>query len=1006
MLAFSQILFEEGVISLKQYGSMLVGLSFWGSFCALSLPALSDPPVGSTHPPVARLARPKQTPVVKDFGRLPLSFEPNQGQTDRHVRFLTHNLDSSLSLTPSEAIFTLLRQSPDRHRRTGTLGKVLKARQTRGKISIGTLRMQLIGADPGATTLVQQPMEGRVNYFIGNDSSKWHTDIPTFGRVGFHGVYPGIDVVYYGNQRRLEYDFVVAPHADPKQIQLHFAGAQGVQVNAAGDLVVRTKGRELTWQNPTVYQQNATGKHAIAAHFRLRRLPNGQTGVSFALGHYDTARPLVIDPVLLYASLLSSAYGGPALAVDSAGSAYITGTTLVDEFDGNILLTKLNPSGTGVAYATYFGSTALFSPPAIAVDSSGSAYITGLSGANFPVTPGAYNTKAGSSFVTKLNPAGNGLIYSTLFGGTCKSIAVDSSGNAYITGSAGSGFPTTPGAFQSLSKAPNLTNAFVTKLNATGTALIYSTYLGGSTDLSSNLYYSDAGRSIAIDSSGNAYVTGSTDSTDFPTTPGAFLRVNPAGAGEGAAFVTKLNPTGTALIYSSFLGGNHETMGNGIAVDTSGSAYVAGHTLADDFSTTPGAFQTTNPGGSKGFVTKFNPTGTALVYSTYLYGTGSRVQGTGDEVNGVAVDSGGHAYVTGLAASFYFPTTTGAFIRTKVSPYGFNTYNYATAFMAKLNTSGTTLNYGTLIGGRIASPYYAPSDIGISIAIDSSGNAYVAGNTSSNNFPVTPGAFQTPGGGTFVTKLSPIPVYPDFNNDGFTDLILQNSSTNAIAFWLMQGARRIDVVSFPVTPPAEYALVGMGDFSANGANTMVLQSRSTNRLALWYSAGGGNFVSVTPDPAWRVVGVGDFNGDGKSDLVFQNQTTGQVAFWFMDGSVVTGGVLLPSLPDRGWNVVGVGDCNGDGFPDLVFQNAITGQIALWYMNGTTHVGGALLTSLPAGGWKVVAVGDYNGDGSVDLVFQNPTTSQAVVWYLQGGAHVGGEALSFPVPSGWKIVGPH
>jgi hypothetical protein len=994
---------------LKKYGFLLAGLNLLGGMSALSLPAQSDPPTGTLLPPAAKTprlpTRLTQAPTVREFGRLPLSFEPNRGQADRQVRFLTRSADSALSLNSSEAVFTLLSQPPDRHKRTGTLGKVLKTRRTRGKISIATLRMQLIGADPGATTLAQQPMEGRVNYFIGNDSSKWHTDIPTFGKVGFHRVYPGVDVVYYGNQQHLEYDFVVAPHADPKQIQLHFAGAQGVRVNAAGDLVVRTKGRELTWRKPTVYQQNGTGKHAIAARFRLRRLPNGQADVSFALGHYDTARPLVVDPVLLYSSRLQSAYGGgPALAVDSAGSTYVTGTSFVDEFDGKIFVTKLNPPGTGIVYSTYLGFTTLFSPPALTVDGSGNAYITGLRGTNFPVTPGAYNTQTGSSFVTKLNPTGDGLIYSTLFGGTCKSIAVDSGGNAYLTGSAGSGFPTTPGAFQTLSKAPNATNAFVTKLNPTGTALIYSTYLGGSADLTSNSFYSDAARSIAVDSSGSAYVTGGTASSDFPTTSGAFQKANIALNGYYTAFVTKLNPTGTALAYSTFLGGSIQDVGNGIAVDGSGSAYVAGQTSSGNFPTTPGAFQRVG-GSNKAFVTKLNPTGTALSYSTYLGGTYGTVYGQlGDGANGIALDSSGNAYVTGRASTTDFPTTAGAFQRAK-KPAG-----YDDAFVTKLNSAGTALIYSTILGGTGIGDLGAGSS-GMAIAVDGGGNAYASGSTVSSDFPTTPGAY-TAGGGSFVTKLSTIPIFPDFNNDGFTDLFFQNSATGAIVSWFMQGATQVGGASFSLTPPSDYALVGTGDFLGNGATTLLLQSRTTNQLAYWFTGGanlstilGGQFINTTPNAGWKVVGVGDFNGDGKSDIVFQNQTTGQIAFWFMNGAVYQTGISLNDYPLAGWKVAGVGDFNKDGFPDLVFQNQTTGQIAIWYMNGTTHVGGILLPSVPDTGWKVVGVGDYNGDGSADLLFQNQTSNQAVVWYMQGGVRVGGEMLSLAPLSGWKIVGP-
>ncbi|MCW3098321.1 MAG: Cell surface protein, partial [Chthonomonadaceae bacterium] len=226
--------------------SLLAGLLMLGATNAQSMPGPSDPPAEGILPPAASVpAQPKQELAVKDFGRLPLSFERNQGQTDPHVRFLTHSGDSTLFLTPSEAVFSMTAQpmhnGKHAHRKNG------KARPAVTRVPRVAVRMQMVGADPKAALLQQQPMPGRVNYFIGKDPSKWHAGVPTFGRVGFHGVYPGVDLIYYGNQRHLEYDFVVAPHADPKQIKLHFAGAQHVQVNAAGELVVRAEGRELKW---------------------------------------------------------------------------------------------------------------------------------------------------------------------------------------------------------------------------------------------------------------------------------------------------------------------------------------------------------------------------------------------------------------------------------------------------------------------------------------------------------------------------------------------------------------------------------------------------------------------------------------------------------------------------------------------------------------------------------------------------------------------------------------
>ena len=458
--------------------------------------------------------------------------------------------------------------------------------------------------------------------------------------------------------------------------------------------------------------------------------------------------------------------------MDTAGNAYVTGfttgfttstpyfpttagayqTTFGGGYD-DAFVTKLNPTGTALVYSTYLGGTSYDTGTGIAVDTAGNAYVTGTTGsADFPTTLGAYQTTYGGyddAFVTKLNPTGTALVYSTYLGGTSydtgTGIAVDTAGNAYVTGTTGSAdFPTTLGAYQTTYGGNG--DAFVTKLNPTGTALVYSTYLGGTSD--------DVGYGIAVDTAGNAYVTGYTTSYTtspyFPTTAGAYQ--TSFGGGYDDAFVTKLNPTGTALVYSTYLGGTSDDVGYGIAVDTAGDAYVAGYTTSP-FPTTAGAYQTTFGGGyDDAFVTKLNPTGTALVYSTYLGGTSY------DTGTGIAVDTAGNAYVTGTTGSADFPTTLGAYQTT----YGGN----GDAFVTKLNPMGTALVYSTYLGGT-------GNEVGYGIAVDTAGNAYVTGfTTSTTDFPTTAGAYQTSFGGgddAFVAKfaLSPVRfgVTPLFDQD-------------------------------------------------------------------------------------------------------------------------------------------------------------------------------------------------------------------------------------------------
>ncbi len=545
-------------------------------------------------------------------------------------------------------------------------------------------------------------MLGTANYFIGNDPKKWYSNVPTYAKVKYTGVYPGVDLIFYGNQQHLEYDFVVAPRADTTAIRLHFAGIRKLKLNKKGDLEVIAKNGEITFHKPVVYKMDHGQRRPVAGRFTL--LANNSVGFMFR--SYDHNSELIIDPTLEYSTYLGgSGYDyGASIAVDAAGDAYVTGQT---------------------------------------------------SSTDFPVTSGAFQkvnnaaAKGGyNAFITKLNPAGTGLVYSTYLGGSGQDygegITVDSAGNAYVTGQTYStDFPVTSDAFQRANHSTNGGNAFVAKLNPAGTALVYSTYLGGDGNSEGS---GDNGHGIAVDTSGDAYVTGAASSTDFPVTSGAFQKVNNAAANEGSnTFITKLNLAGTALIYSTYLGGSRGDGGIGIAVDTSGDAYVTGASSSTDFPVTSGAFQKANNATAKfpynAFITKLNPAGTALIYSTYLGGSDE------DYGIGIAGDTAGNAHVTGIAFSTDFPVTPGAFqkVNHTAAQNGFN------AFITKLDPAGTALIYSTYLGG-------SSLDDGASIAVDTTGNAYVTGITFSTDFPVTPGAFQVKNNGNraFITKLNPV----------------------------------------------------------------------------------------------------------------------------------------------------------------------------------------------------------------------------------------------------------
>jgi len=699
-----------------------------------------------------------------------LTFEANQGQTDPQVQFVARGAGYTLFLTPTEAVMSVNSRPNNAEVRKpiekqyAMHSSALDSAANDGKPSV--IRMQFAGANPAARIVGMEEQPGIVNYFTGNDSAHWRTNIPTFARVEYQDIYPGINLIYYGNQEKLEYDFEVAARANPNAIAFSVEGSETARLDGQGNLVLQSNGTEFVQHRPYLYQEVNGARQDVSGSFVIQ----GQQ-VGFQVGQYDLARPLVIDPVLSFSTYLGGNQDDTphSINVDSSGNIYVVGTTSSLNFPvtsggyqrtyagglSDAFVTKLNPTGSALIYSTYLGGnsdglgghdghdTAL----GLAIDAQGFAYVAGETGStDFPTTAGALQRtfQGGDTdgFVTKLNQAGSALVYSTFLGGSfdedVAGIAVDSSGNAYVVGDTTSiDFPTTASAFQRT--LPGEENAFMTKLNSSGSALVYSTYLGGTT---LGLGGHDGGTAIAIDSSGNAYVTGFTDSLDFPTTAGAFQRSFQDG--ETDAFVAKLSPSlsgAASLVYSTYLGGDGNDNGDGIAVDAAGNAYVVGTTDSggptslNPFPTTPGAFQRIYGGGdSNVFVSKVNPSGSDLVFSTFVGGSGA------DEATDIAVDSAGNVYVTGDTNSPNFPTANAI-----QSTLG----GLFDAFVTKLNPAGSALVYSTYLGG-------SGDDAGTAIALDSSQNVVVAG-TTTGNFPTTPGAFQqTFGGGVenaFIAKL-------------------------------------------------------------------------------------------------------------------------------------------------------------------------------------------------------------------------------------------------------------
>ncbi len=880
---------------------------------------LSRHPAAAAPRPAGVAASPANQ-LVANYGKLPLGFEANQGQTDGRVKFLSRGRGYSLFLTGDEAVLTLesasqkakgeggnwkpetgnwkaetgnsqlaprgsslppaargdlpitaklsdkdpLTPAPLPQGGEGRVSLNLRPRplggeggphpafssagagQVRGSIrrpilqsSVGTpdsgretpdavLRMRLVGANTAAAVTGAEELPGKSNYFIGNDPKKWHTNVPNYAKVRYQSVYPGVDLVYYGNQGgQLEYDFVVAPGADPSAIVLDIGAVREpptvaavsdrrsavgtpplqkrahrdvpLQLTPDGDLVVKTDGGEVRFHKPIVYQdvESETRIPDSGARDEIRNLKfenrqssidnrqfldghytlDAQNHVQFQVAPYDHSKLLFIDPVLSYSTYLggSNIDYGYGIAVDSSGNAYVTGQTYSTDFP------TMNP----LPEATCAGSCS-------------------------------------NAFVAKLNAAGSALVYSTYLGGSNYDygygIAVDSSGNAYVTGDTGStDFPTVNPIQATNKKEIDGANGFVTELNAAGTALVYSTYLGGSTD--------DYGQGIAVDSSGNAYVTGITQSTDFPT-------VNPlqgtcGGGCSGNAFVAKLNFNASStphltLVYSTYLGGSNYDIANGIAIDSSGNAYVTGVTNSTDFPTV-NPLQATNYGSDDGFVAELNPAGSALVYSTYLGGSG------GDTSQGIAVDSCGNAYVTGYTQSTNFPT---------VNPLQATNHGSSDAFVAKISSgmvpcvsfSPTNLTFGSQNVGSPSAPQ--------TVTVTNTGTANLTissaliGGTNSGDFATSAdtctGAPLTPTPGSTSTCTINVTFTPTATGSRSASLNFTDNAANSQQSVSLTGTGAAPVAG--VSPPS--LTFGNQNLGTTSASQPVTLSNTTGTAAL------------------------------------------------------------------------------------------------------------------------------------------------------------------------------
>jgi len=683
-------------------------------------------------------------------------FTENIGQWSESVRYRADGAGVTVWFTDDGVYSAFYRQSPPRRLLPGrdtTAGD--EADPVNNQIDYLMVKTSFVGAEPSLSVGPQGEVVSRANYFIGDDPSKWSVDIPSYGAIEIEEVYPGISLRYYGNRQSMEYDFLIAPGADPSLIQLRYDGIQSLSIDAGGDLIVSTDWGDIVEKQPVVSQKVGNIVNNIPAAFELR----SDNSFGFRLeGTYYASLPLVIDPVLSFCTFQGGGSGdaGYGTALDTAGNIYVTGATASTDFpdtnayQGTIaggtwdaFVAKYSADYQTLLYSSYLGGTGSDYAYGIAIDDLGSPYLVGRTNSlDFPTVSPIMPADSGTdAFVVKLSADGSSMTYGTYLAGSDADygwdIALDGSNNAYVTGyTLSTNFPT---ALPIQGSSAGGFDAFVSKINSTGTALSYSTYLGGSS--------TDIGQAITVDGSNRAYVTGYTLSTDFPKVNQFQNELTLTGHSD--AFVSKINSLGTALIYSTYLGGTKAEYASDIAVGGDGSMYVTGQTYSTNFPT-EAHYQGTLKGVSDLFVTKFNSAGSIQVYSTYLGGAAFEYGGY------IGVDTSDRAFVALYTTSANFPN--GDAFQSELS-------GGTDVAVVRFNAAGSDLDYGTYLGGTDDDECY-------SLAVDAEeGFAYIVGQTVSVDFPVKRALQGTIGGNADAFLALVTGDCADQDEDGICDTI-------------------------------------------------------------------------------------------------------------------------------------------------------------------------------------------------------------------------------------------
>ena len=911
--------------------------------------------------------------ALLNFGKIPLFFIPNKGQLDSAVSYYVQGKDQTLYFTADGIIFALTKQAEENEdskkigpkRPSRRIGKP-RLKEKRSDLERWAVRLDFIGASGKIKPEAKDETGATVSYFKGKPA-EWKTGLPTYSRLVYNNLWPGIDLVYSGTWDRLKYEFIIHPGVDPSLIRLAYYGASGLSIDEAGRLDVKTPAGHLQDDVPVAYQQAGGERKAVAASYKiLESAVSGAQEFCFTVGRYDTSKPLTLDPALL---IYCGYFGGTnddianAIAVDSNGDAYIAGTTTSPEgsfpetvgpgltFQGtsDAFVAKVNSSGTALVYCGYIGGADEDAAYGIAVDNNGNAYVAGYTLSNeatFPVKVGPDLTFNGvdDAFVAKVNASGSALVYCGYIGGAdsdeAYGIAVDNGGNAYVVGYAMSNEATFPVKVGPDPTQNGISDAFVAKVNSSGSGLVYCGYIGGSD--------SDIAYAIATDSNGNAYVAGSTASTEatFPITAGPDLSYNDTSWLD--AFVAKVNPSGDTLVYCGYIGGDDIDEAFGIFVDSGGKAYVTGYTYSAEstFPVTAGP-DTTYNGGGDAFVAEVNSSGKSLVYCGYIGGANE------DAGYSIAVDGSGNAYVTGYTMS------NEASFPVKVGP-DLTQNGLDDAFVTKVNSTGTALVFSGYIGG-------SGSDRGYGIAVDSGGIAYVAGGTNSSQ-------------ATF-----PVAVGPDLVQNGSADAFAAKvaafSKDDLLVTWASQGVyyRNSDSgAQVKLASPATQ--ITAGDMDADGIDDLIGN----------WPAQGGVWVKYSTTDAWSKlvstadwIASGDMNGDGRCDLI--GTWAGQGVFYRNSAGGLWVKMATPAAQ------ITSGDLDNDGIDDLIGNWPSQGGVWVKY---SQTLGWSRLAS--TADW--IASGDMNGDGRCELL---GTWSGQGVFYRNSAT---GEWVKMATPAAQIVAG--